>query len=384
MGAHGHPDRQAEPGREIPEADSTAATVPAAAEARAEAAQTEAVEAASADPVAAEVARARLVRSIVAGGGLADPRWRVAFEQVPRHLFVPYFYSGEPGGYERLWGQDPDPERRARWLEGVYEDVPLATRLRDGELISSSSQPSLMALMLDALEVADGDTVLEIGAGSGYNAGLLAHRLGAERVTTVDLDPEITESARTHLAAAGYRPTVVTGDGARGCPARAPFDRILATCALPAVPLTWLAQSRPGGIVLAPLATGLIALRVTDATHAEGRFLPTPAYFVPLRGGDAAEHGRAADGEGAGGSGRFPRRPLRTGGLPRGVLRNDSFHFLLTLTAGRLDPREAFELWQHEGRPPRERYGVTLHEGREWGWLDRSDGPYSWPMSDQD
>lgn len=107
-------------------------------------------------------------------------------------------------------------------MRGAYADAPLATRLRDGELVSSSSQPSLMAMMLVALRVRDGDRVLEIGAGTGYNAALLAHRLGDDCVTTVDLEPEITEAARRHLADAGYHPAVVTGDGARGVPERAP------------------------------------------------------------------------------------------------------------------------------------------------------------------
>jgi protein-L-isoaspartate O-methyltransferase len=142
-------------------------------------------------------------------------------------------------------GRSPDPCTRERWLRGVYADVPLATRLRDGELVSSSSQPSLMARMLAELRVADGDRVLEIGAGTGYNAALLAHRLGDGLVTTVDLEPEITESARAHLAAAGHRPTVVTGDGSRGVPEHAPYDRIIATCALTSIPRAWPAQCAP-------------------------------------------------------------------------------------------------------------------------------------------
>ncbi|MET8676333.1 methyltransferase domain-containing protein [Streptomyces sp. NPDC004647] len=315
--------------------------------------------------VSAERARAALVRRIVANGGLTDPAWRAAFEEVPRHLFVPYYYvsyvSGE-SGFERLWRDAPDPRARARWLSGAYGDTPLATRVRDGGLISSSSQPSLMAGMLETLGVHDGDEVLEIGAGSGYNAALLSHRLGDERVTTVDLDPEITESARNHLAAAGYHPAVVTGDGARGCSSRAPFDRILATCALTSVPPAWLTQCRPGGLILSPLATGLIALRVSDAEHAEGRFLPTPAYFVPLRGGpDPA--------------------PLDTGDLPQGAVRHEQFNFMLTLTAGRLDPREAYDLWQRERRPGRERFGITVEGSGQWAWLDAPDGPYSWPLT---
>ncbi|MFF5100965.1 methyltransferase domain-containing protein [Streptomyces sp. NPDC000134] len=315
----------------------------------------------------AVAARAALVREIGLGGGwAADPRWRTAFEAVPRHLFVPYYYVGAAGGYERRWCEDPDPAARERWLRGAYADVPLATRMRDGELLSSSSQPSLMALMLTALEVRDGDRVLEIGAGTGYNAALLAHRLGDhDLVTTVDLDPEITEAARRHLDAAGYHPAVVTGDGARGVPERAPYDRIIATCALPAVPRAWLARCRPGGRVLMPLATGLLALTVRDRDHAEGRFLHTPAYFVPLRGGDRA--------------GTPVPEPA---GVPRGAREDDLFRFLLALTRGGLAPREAYAVWEREGAPPRERYGVTVGGGLVRAWLDDPRGPYVWPLPD--
>jgi protein-L-isoaspartate(D-aspartate) O-methyltransferase len=313
-------------------------------------------------------ARRLLVRDIVADGGLTDPAWRAAFEEVPRHLFVPYYFVIRPGtgagAYERLWCEDPDPVRRARWLRGAYQDGPLATRVRDGRLLSSSSQPSLMARMLEELDVRDGDAVLEIGAGSGYNAALLCHRLGDALVTTVDLDPEITESARSHLAAVGHHPAVITGDGARGCPERAPFDRIIATCTLPSIPFAWLPQCRPGARILAPLSTGLIALRVRDDEHgrtAEGHFLRTPAYFVPLRGGAL-------------------RQERHTGGLPRRAVENDLFRFLLTLTAGSLDPHEAFSLWEREGRPQRDRFGVTVSGSHQWAWLDAPEGPYVWPL----
>ncbi|MDP9610031.1 methyltransferase domain-containing protein [Streptomyces demainii] len=391
-----------------------------------------------ADPYAQEAAAVRtgLVREIVAGGGLTDPAWRAAFEEVPRHLFVPYYFeteetgetgeagetggagetsaageadtdgravgdggadtdgravgdggagddgrADEPGGASatgegggargtvgctRLWRDDPHPLRRARWLAGAYADVPLATRVRDGELITSSSQPSLMARMLQALRVRDGDRVLEIGAGTGYNAALLAHRLGEAHVTTLDLDPEITEAARNHLAAAGFRPAVVTGDGARGCPLHAPYDRIIATCAVASVPPAWLGQCRPDALILTPLATGLITLRVADARHAEGRFLATPAYFVPLRG-----------------SGPPPER-VPTCGLPSRPLLDDSFRFLLNLAAGHLEPVEALALWEHEGRPGRERYGVTVRGERQWAWLDEPEGAYGWPLGPPD
>ncbi|MFE3096850.1 methyltransferase domain-containing protein [Streptomyces sp. NPDC059248] len=318
----------------------------------------------------ADEARRALVSAMVADGGLRDPAWRLAFEEVPRHLFVPYYYvpvpagTGRPARWERLWGEDPDPVRRDRWLRGAYTDGPLATRVRDGELISSSSQPSLMALMLEALEVRYGDRVLEIGAGTGYNAALLCHRVGDDRVTTVDLDPEITESARAHLAAAGRRPAVVTGDGARGVPGRAPFDRILATCTLPVIPYDWLAQCAPDAGIVAPVSTGLVVLRVRDdgrGRFAEGRFLRTPAYFVPLRGAGGAPG-------------------IRTRGLPRRTVENELFRFLLALTAGGLDPHEALALWEREGRPRRDRFGITVGARRQWAWLDDPGGPYIWPL----
>ncbi|OON80747.1 methyltransferase domain-containing protein [Streptomyces tsukubensis] len=317
-----------------------------------------------ADP--SEAPRRALVREITASGALdGEPAWAEAFGAVPRHLFVPFYYrpAEQGGGHERLWGEDPDPGRRAEWLRGAYADEPLATRVRDGELISSSSQPSLMATMLAELGVRDGDNVLEIGAGTGYNAALLSHRLGDGRVTTVDLDPEITESARAHLAAAGYHPAVVTGDGARGCPERGPFDRIIATCALTTVPRAWLAQCGPGARILAPLATGLIALEVRDVGRGEGHFLASPAYFVPLRGGDR----------------RDAEAPY-TGGLPRWASRHDRFRFLLALTAGRLDPQEALALWEREHRPQRERFGITVDGEHMWAWLDDPEGPYAWAL----
>ncbi|GAA3498149.1 methyltransferase domain-containing protein [Streptomyces prasinosporus] len=309
--------------------------------------------------------RAALVREIDASGAFdADPVWREVFAAVPRHLFVPSYYVGVVGGYERRWRENPDPRARERWLRGAYEDTPLAVLLRDGELLSSSSQPSLMALMLAELGVRDGEAVLEIGTGSGYNAALLARRLGAgDLVTTVDLDPEITGPARRHLDAAGYHPVVVTGDGAHGVPARAPFDRIIATCALPSVPRAWLGQCRPGARILTPFATGVVVLTVRDAGHAEGRFLHTPAYFVPLRGAS-----------------RSWQDPPDVDGLPGPARGSDLFRFLLALTAGALDAREAYDLWEREGRPRRERYGLTVGDGGVRAWLDDPRGPHVWPL----
>ncbi|WP_329132110.1 methyltransferase domain-containing protein [Streptomyces sp. NBC_01476] len=273
---------------------------------------------------AADALRARMVRRIVAGGGLTDPAWRAAFADVPRDLFVDL-------------PEDTDHGSRLRRLAGVYADRPIAVRTVGGELVSSSSQPSLMALMCQALDVADGHRVLEIGTGTGYNAALLAHRLGPDAVTTVDLDPELTGAARAHLDAYGTPAArsvaVVTGDGALGYRDRAPYDRVMATCDMPVIPAAWLEQVRPGGLILAPFATGLVALTVNGPGQAEGRFLATPAYFVPLRGTAA----------------RAPR-----GGIGE------------RLFADRTADRT--------------RYGLTVADGRQWVWRDDPAGPDRWEV----
>ncbi|MET7637841.1 methyltransferase domain-containing protein [Streptomyces sp. NPDC005438] len=303
-----------------------------------------------------------LARTLQAEGALSDPAWREAFARVPRELFVPCYHVATASGYERRWRYHPDPLERQRWRAGVYQDVPLATRLLDGELVSSSSQPSLMAHMLHALRVTGESRVLEIGTGPGYNAALLSHRLGEERVVTVDLCPEITAAARTHLAEAGYHPRVVTADGARGCPEHAPYDRVIATCGLDRVPPAWPAQCVPGARILAPVANGLLALSVDDRGGAQGTFLSTPAFFVPLRGGTP----------------RGPAPDLSE--LPRGAASEDSLLFLLTLTAGRLPVGAAYRLWRDQGRPVRERYGITVRGDRQWAWLDDPEGPWAWPL----
>ena len=290
--------------------------------------------------VAARALRNRMVRRIVAGGGLTDPAWRAAFAEVPRHLFVP--------GYDRP-ADEMDARRRLRWLAAAYADQPIATHVVAGELVSSISQPSLMALMCEALDVGTGQRVLEIGAGTGYNAALLAHRLGPDTVTTVDLDEEITAAARAHLAGYGTPAArsvvVVTGDGALGHQDRAPYDRIVATCELPGIPPAWLRQCVPGGRILAPFATGLVLLTVRGPTSAEGRFLSTPAFFVPLRGTGGGTPGTAGIGGGAGAGARIGEE----------------------IFAGR--------------RLDRTRFGLTVDGPRQWVWLDDPHGPDTWPLT---
>jgi protein-L-isoaspartate O-methyltransferase len=112
-----------------------------------------------------------------------------------------------------------DPQHREQWLDAVYRDQTLITKVVQVQFqpplapgsypmyTCSSTAPALMLSMLEALNVTDDSQVLEIGTGTGYNAALLCQRLGSDRVTSVDIDPELIELARARLAANGYHPT---------------------------------------------------------------------------------------------------------------------------------------------------------------------------------
>jgi protein-L-isoaspartate O-methyltransferase len=143
--------------------------------------------------------------------------------------------------------------------------------------------------MLDELRPHPGQRVLEIGTGTGWHAALLAHLVGAEYVTSVEVDPVVAERARAALDSAGYgKVTVITGDGAAGHPERAPYDRVIATVGVARVRYPWVEQTRPGGRLVVPLTggyqpPGVVALTAHGDGTASGR-LARPADFTALRG----------------------------------------------------------------------------------------------------
>ncbi|KAA6213604.1 methyltransferase domain-containing protein [Streptomyces albofaciens JCM 4342] len=193
------------------------------------------------------------------------------------------------GGYA-LCDRAVEPER---WGAAAFSDAPLVTRIKedaDGfqEPTSSASAPATVLRMLEEAGIADGQRVLETGTGTGYHAALLAHRLGDGHVVSVEIDSALADTARAALKTAGRTPTVVTGDGALGHAAAAPYDRIIATCSVRAVPAAWLAQTRPGARLVVPWSTSwitygtLVLTRRPDGT-ADGRFGGYGSYMV-MRG----------------------------------------------------------------------------------------------------
>jgi protein-L-isoaspartate(D-aspartate) O-methyltransferase len=222
-----------------------------------------------------EAARRRnreLISHLEESGVLTDPAVAAAFRAVHRHHFLP-----------------------GRRLSYVYEDTAIPTKRDDqGTATSSSSQPAIMALMLQQLALQPGQRVLEIGAGTGYNAALIANVVGPEGlVCTLEIDDEVSRQARANLAAAGVQGVqVMHADGAAGWPAEAPFDRIIVTASVDDLAMAWLDQLPDGGHLVAPLALAG-PMQLCTAFVKEGRALISESLsgcgFLPLRGEMAFE-----------------------------------------------------------------------------------------------
>ncbi|MGH3376948.1 MAG: methyltransferase domain-containing protein, partial [Actinoallomurus sp.] len=239
--------------------------------------------------------RSFMVKALEAAGEIRSSEWSQVVERVPRELFVGDRFlraidTNGPRWQEVSRSSLPIEE----WLGLIYSDQTLVTQVGGaaGELVgpptSSSTMPGLVVRMLEDSGIRDGHRVLEIGTGTGYSTALLSERLGAERVTSIEVDPGVAGRARQALEAAGYTPTLVNGNGLDGYPTGLPYDRIIATCSVKAVPPAWLRQVRAGGNILTTLfgslnAYGYVRLVVDDDGSARGRFLPGTVSFMPAR-----------------------------------------------------------------------------------------------------
>jgi methyltransferase of ATP-grasp peptide maturase system len=375
-----------------------------------------------------------LAATLEGAGVLNEQVWRQAFAQTPRHIFVPLFLE-QFGDTEREV-DGTDATIRDRWLAQVYSDTNLITQVRSSgsegggrRPTSSSSMPSIMGWMLEALDLTEGQRVLEIGTGTGYNAALLCHRLGDTNVASIDIDPALVNQARVRLGELGYTPLLVAGDGMDGLPGAAPYDAILATAAVDHIPSAWIEQLQPGGIIVTDLRGGfsgaMVRLRKIDDGTVEGRCDSCDAAFMPLRRQlsyplrQGAASPLVVDR-------RNPQRGITTtdprlvtesrglrfvvelqlGGMYADLFANDSEVVVSTtdgswataaLAAGnegthavaqggqrRLwdSVEAAMTAWQHLGKPPIDAFGVTatndIDDQRVWFGDPKS--TYSWPL----
>lgn len=322
-----------------------------------------------------------------------------------------------------------DPER---WLELVGSGEAIATQVDDGMgehdgkgifPTSSSSARWLVEKMLDLLDVHEGMNVLEVGAGTGYNAALIAEKAAPGQVTTIEVDEGVAEHARAALARTGLPVTVVTGDGALGYPGHAPFDRVVATAGVFTIPYAWVEQTRPGGRIVLPLAGSfqsgtLLSLTVGGDGTAYGRF-HGDAAFMYLRGQRPGKAlWRVWNQEGAQFTTTlvYPYEPFTefeagfalgvrlSGWVTRGRTGDDGILLMSHSASGSWasvsfsstgghevaydGPRRlweeleaAYQWWADAGKPGHARFGITVTPGGQMFWLDTPDQVVS-PLAD--
>lgn len=384
--------------------------------------------------------RAELGRALQRKGVLTDD-WRPAFHAVDRAAFLP----------DLMWPYDmatststavdrtTDPDS---WYAHADRDEPITTQWDDGAhtgpapgrvATSSSSMPGVVLAMLGDLDLREGMSVLEIGTGTGWSAGLMTHRLGGTGVTTVEVDAQVADRARRSLAGAGLRPLVITGDGLAGHPPGAPYDRTVATCGMRSIPYAWIEQTAPGGLVVAPWGThyanadAVVRLTVAgDGRSARGRFtrsvefmkaraqrLTRAAHSAYLPGGFPGDATvttttlTAADGF-ADRFGAFAfAAGLRVPACAWAAGERDGDHSVwwygltdrswaaalfrrgaATSTVHQSGPRRlwdeveaAWHWWDGRGRPAPDRFGLTVTARERLAWLD--DPEEAWEVEDR-
>ena len=199
-----------------------------------------------------------MIEALVAGGVLKTKRVIEAFGKVPRENFVPPALKG-----------------------AAYYDSPLP--IPAGQTISA---PHMVAVMTEWLDVRDGQKILEIGTGSGYQAAILAVLNRKGKIYTIEMQLELAESAKENLK--NYKNvSVFSGDGSLGLPECSPYDRIIATAGCPSIPRPWMGQLKDGGKILAPIG-GMYEQRLVLVEKKKKEIIEKdlnfPCVFVPLRG----------------------------------------------------------------------------------------------------
>ncbi|MDX2880696.1 protein-L-isoaspartate O-methyltransferase family protein [Streptomyces ipomoeae] len=249
--------------------------------------------AAAVDDADAATARAAMIARLHDAGDLAPGPVSEALLALPRQALMPQAYvrrsapDETPPRWDLLdWSVPADRDELLRVLHSgdsvavQHNGEPLLGRARGtrtgGAMTSMSSVMGMTAGLLQELDLEHGQRVLDVGTGTAVTAAVACFVSGDARAVTIDLDHHVTEAAAARLAALGYRPTVVTGDGEAGWPDRAPYDRVFVSFAVPRVPPALVEQLAPQGLLLATIGTsspswpGLAVIRKTARGRVEG------------------------------------------------------------------------------------------------------------------
>ncbi|MGW2541750.1 protein-L-isoaspartate(D-aspartate) O-methyltransferase [Kitasatospora sp. NPDC001574] len=374
-----------------------------------------------------------LGRFLLSNGSMS-PDWVASFNAVSRALFVP----------DVAWKWDEDQGRsvaidrnvdQAAWFDAVNSNVPLVTQWDDGAhqgddpghtSTSSTSQPNVVMSMLQTLDVRPGMRVYEGGTGTGWNCGLLAHRLGARQVVSVEYDAIVADQARRNLARAGLTPDVIAGDAQLGWPKGGPYDRFIATYGVRSIPSAWIRQAQTGAVIVAPYGTeyshrdAVVKLTVHDDDTVSGPFtelvgfmkdrgsrrpFPEHAAYVPEFPGSADTSyvtTRTADDLGGSWDVRGFYLGLAVPDVTHVIHHQDDdtttawFYGLKdrswaavvwrkdqpATTVYQAGPRRLWQAveralgwWEDQSRPGVERFGLTVDLGEHIPWLDNPENP---------
>jgi protein-L-isoaspartate O-methyltransferase len=362
--------------------------------------------------------------------------WSAVFSEIPRLVFIPDTIWVDDSSGETLvsLSKHTDPDG---WHAAVCANSPVITQVDFGEApsgqkgsvpSSSCSQPSIVADMLEALDVRPGQSVLEIGTGTGWNAALLSHLVGEHgRVVTIEVDPRLARDARHSLANSGYHPVVIAGEGLEGYLPGAPYDRVISTAALrELVPRAWLDQLRPGGRLVTPWGTdwsngAMLTLDLGSDHVARGRFSGDLAFMrvrsqrralfawtpateeiaralistTECRGSDLDRILNPGKGSFAIGA-RLISCCLMVEWGKHGELHHNlelddaatkswaqldaNLNDPAPFTVRQLGPRKlwdeaeaAYDWWHEQGEPMLDRFGFQCHGDLQWVWLDDPD-----------
>ncbi|RKZ25089.1 hypothetical protein DRQ20_05800 [bacterium] len=220
----------------------------------------------------------KMIEDVKKKGFMKEKEIEKAFLKTPRHFFVPTLYEYEEGKWIKYELDYENPQKEI--LEKIYRDMPLVVAMKEDEVLSTTSMPTVMTMMIEEGKVKKKDRVMELGTGTGYNACVLANLTG-ERVVSIEIIPEVAELARENIKRAGMeeRVKVITGDGGFGYPEDAPYTVFIITSASSDITRYWVDQLEEGGRIVLPLVTR--GMETIVSLEKKGEILEgKPSYYV--------------------------------------------------------------------------------------------------------